>query len=175
MSNSLRFWGRAGFYVVLFIYGLKIIFMDFESNEIGGTFIHAINTGFHEAGHVAFRPLGRFMSVLGGTLAQLLMPFSLVLLFAYKNRDYLGASLALWWLGQSFMDCAPYINDALALRLPLVFGDVHDWNFLLNHMGIIRYYHGIATSFDWLGMIIMIAALVWGGFLLVIQSREIFH
>jgi len=54
MANSLRFWGRAGFYVVLFIYGLKIIFMDFESNEIGGTFIHAINTGFHEAGHVAF-------------------------------------------------------------------------------------------------------------------------
>ena len=38
------------------------------------------------------------------------------------NRDAFGASLALWWFGQSMMDCAPYIGDARALQLPLLGG-----------------------------------------------------
>ena len=178
-SNPWNYWGRVGLYLVLFIWGWVFIFMDFETNEIGNSFWHSINLGFHEAGHFVFQPFGRFMTVLGGTLGQLLAPLILMLLFIFKNEDYFAASLALWWLGQSFMDCAPYIDDALALRLTLLGGGIgrddpgrHDWYFLLNQPGIIEYHHGIAIAFDWFGMFIMITAFLWGGVLLFFQYQE---
>lgn len=174
-----HFWCRVGLYLVLFVWGWMFIFMDFETNEIGRSFWHRINLGFHEAGHLVFQPLGRFMTILGGTLGQLLAPLILMLLFIYKNQDHFGASLALWWLGQSFMDCAPYINDALALRLRLLSGSLgienpgsHDWHNLLNRMGIVEYHRGIAITFDWIGILIMLTAFLWGGFVLYQQYQE---
>ena len=134
-SSPLRFWFRTGLYLVLLVWGIKFMLMDFETNEIASSFWHNINIAFHEAGHVGFQIFGRFMGALGGTLGQLLMPFMLAMMFLFRNRDPFAASMALWWLGQSFMDCAPYINDALAMRLNLVFGDIHDWYYLLNHLG----------------------------------------
>ena len=180
ISPSWNYWGRVSLYLALFIWGWKFIFMDFETNEIGSSFWHSINLGFHEAGHFVFQPFGRFITVLGGTLGQSLAPLILMLLFIFKNEDYFGASLALWWLGQSFMDCAPYINDALVLRLMLLGGYMgrdnpgsHDWHYLLNRFGIIEYHHGIAVTFDWTGVIIMMAALLWGGALLFFKYKEV--
>lgn len=175
ISSPWRYWSRAGLYLVLFIWGWMFILMDFETNEISSSFWHSINLGFHEAGHVLFGVFGRFMGALGGTLGQLLAPAILMLLFIFKNRDYFAASLALWWLGQSFMDCAPYINDALAMRLNLVFGDIHDWYYLLNQLGVIRYHHGIAMAFDWTGTLIMLAAMLWGGLLLFFQHQYVHY
>lgn len=40
----------------------------------GASFIHRPLLVFHEAGHVIFMPLGDWLTVLGGTLGQLLMP-----------------------------------------------------------------------------------------------------
>lgn len=173
VSNPWAYWGRVGLYFVLLIWGWKFILMDIETNEIGESFWHVINLGFHEAGHLLLMPVGGFIMVLGGTLLQLLAPLILMLLFIYKNQDYFAASLALWWLGQSFMDCAPYINDSLALRLPLIGDNLHDWNYLLSHLGVIRYHHGIAITFDWIGVLVMIAASLWGGLLLFVQHHQV--
>jgi hypothetical protein len=143
--------------------------MDFETNEIAESFWHVINLGFHEAGHLIFQLFGRFVMVLGGTLGQLIAPVVLLFLFIFRNRDYFSASLCLWWLGQSFMDCAPYINDALAQRLMLLSGGTgrdspgsHDWNYMLNQFGMIQYHHEIALSFHIIGAIIMLIAFAWG-------------
>lgn len=153
--------------------------MEFETSEITDSFWHSINLAFHEGGHLLFQPLGRFMTILGGTLGQLLAPLILMLLFIYKNEDYFGASLALWWLGQSFMDCAPYINDALALRLMLTGGVLgsedpgrHDWHNLLNRMDVVEYHRGIAMAFDWFGVILMLAAFLWGGLALYSHYQQ---
>jgi hypothetical protein len=178
-SNKWSFWGRTLLYLVLLKWGIQFIFMDFETNEIGSSFWHNIDLGFHEAGHLVFQPFGRFIMVLGGTLGQLLTPFALMLLFIFKNKDYFGASLGLWWLGQSVMDCAPYINDALAQRLTLLGGGTghdrpgsHDWNYILNQLSMIEYHHGIATAFDLFGVTLMIAAFIWGGILLYFQYKQ---
>jgi len=96
ISNPWKYWGRVSMYLVLFIWGWMFIFMDFETNEIGNSFWHSINLGFHEAGHFLFQSFGRFITVLGGTLGQLLAPLILMLLFIFKNEDYFAASLALW-------------------------------------------------------------------------------
>ena len=100
--------------------GQAFIITPLETNYTGESFLHLINLPFHEAGHLLFIPLGRFMTVLGGTLGQILMPLVCLGTFLIKTRDLFGASVALWWTAESFMDIAPYINDARALDLMLL-------------------------------------------------------
>ena len=57
-----------------------------------------------------------------GTLGQLLMPLTVMVALIWKNQDNFGASIGLWWLAQSVMDVAPYVNDARAGRLMLLGG-----------------------------------------------------
>ena len=38
------------------------------------SFLHLINLLFHEAGHIIFSPFGQFMTMLGGSLMQVLVP-----------------------------------------------------------------------------------------------------
>ena len=84
--------------------------------------MHAINLAFHEAGHVIFRVLGNFMMVLGGSLMQLLIPAAVMVAFVFKHDNSFGGAVALWWLGQSAMDLAPYIYDARSGQLLLIGG-----------------------------------------------------
>jgi hypothetical protein len=105
--NGVVLLGRITIFVVFFFWGWSFILMDFQANDIGSSFMHVVNLVFHEAGHILFRPFGRFMTILGGSLAQLLMPLIVMAAFIVQNRDTFGASLGLWWLGQSLMDLAP--------------------------------------------------------------------
>jgi hypothetical protein len=107
----------------LMIWSVLFISSSIESNYVGQSFMHLINLPFHEAGHIFFRPFGAFMTSLGGSLMQILMPVICLLVFLFKTRDPFAASVALWWIGQNFLDLAPYINDARAGDLPLVGGN----------------------------------------------------
>jgi len=104
--NPLIFAGRVVFFLVIFIWGLKLIFTPLQTNYSGESFWHLVNLPFHEAGHIFFRPFGRFMTSLGGSLAQLLMPLVCLLVFLIKTRDTFAASFSLWWVGENFIDLA---------------------------------------------------------------------
>lgn len=162
-------------YVLFAWWGLEFIAMDFESNEIGRSWFHNVDLVFHEAGHVLFIPFGRYGSILGGSLFQILVPLFLMFAFLIKNRDGFAASICLWWAGQSTMDLAPYIADARALRLPLLGGGtgadspgVHDWQNLLGPLGWLQHDIRIATIFDNVGSGIILLALFWGAWMLFI-------
>ncbi len=172
-------WGRTAAFVVLLFLGLRFILMDMESNAIGNTFMHNVNLAFHEAGHVLFRPFGEFMTILGGSLMQLIMPLVVAGAFLFKQHDRFGASVGVWWFGQSMMDLAPYINDARAMVLPLVGGGTgrdrpgfHDWNNLLSDLGLLSSDHAIARAVDALGELTLLGALAWGGYLLYRQFHR---
>jgi hypothetical protein len=45
-----------------------------REDVIGASFLHLINLPFHEAGHILFSPFGEFMTTLGGSLTQVLVP-----------------------------------------------------------------------------------------------------
>ena len=90
--------------------------------EINTSFMHTVDLVFHEAGHVLFIPFGSFMSVLGGSLGQLLMPAAVIFVFLIKQHNPFAASVGLWWFGQSMMDLAPYIADARAGQIMLLGG-----------------------------------------------------
>ncbi len=178
-SNSGKLWGQAAVYLLLFIWGGYFILLEMESNEIGYSFLHNVNLAFHEAGHIFFRPLGDFMMVLGGTLMQIIMPLVVMFVFLFKQHDAFGASVGLWWTGQSMMDIAPYINDARAMQLQLVGGGtgrdrpgIHDWNNILWDLGLLPQDHAIARTVDTLGEMVMILALIWGGYVLYRQVRQ---
>jgi len=166
-------------WIVFVVWGLDFIAMDWRSNEIGRSWFHNVNLVFHEAGHVLFTPFGRYVSILGGSLFQILVPLLLMFAFLIKNKDGFAASICLWWVGQSMMDLAPYIGDARALRLPLLGGGTgadapgyHDWENLLRPLGLLQQDTRIADWFDLIGSGVILIALAWGARMLVMYYRS---
>lgn len=166
-------------WVGLLLWGLDFIGMDFRSNAIGQSWFHNVNLIFHEAGHMIFRPFGRTMMILGGSLFQVLVPLMLMGVFLSLHRDGFAAAVCLWWVGQSLMDVAPYIADARALRLPLLGGGtgadspgMHDWANLLRPRGWLQYDIQIADVVDKTGSGLILLALAWGAWMLLVYYRK---
>ncbi|GFO63323.1 hypothetical protein GMPD_12420 [Geomonas paludis] len=159
---------RCAFLALLAFYSLRILSHSIASNYVGETFLHLVNLPFHEAGHVLFSPLGRFLQVAGGTIMQLLVPVVVAISF-YMRRDFYAAAVGIWWLGESMADVAPYADDARAGQLPLLGGvtgseveDYHDWEVMLGKLGLLTWDHGIGTFFFAAGGVVMAAAIIWG-------------
>jgi hypothetical protein len=180
--SPATFFGHAAVYVLLFLWGWRFLLLDYRDGEINASFMHNINLVFHEAGHVLFRPFGDFMTVLGGSLGQLLVPLVVAAAFLLKNRDPFGASVGVWWLGVSFKDLAPYIYDASRLVMPLLGGvtgaDVpgyHDWNNILVRLDLLWADHIIAKWSDHAGATLIAAFMLWGGCVLYREYRNIYR
>lgn len=177
--NPFFFAGRVLVYGLLIFWGVKFIATPMETNYVGGHFMHLINLPFHEAGHLVFMPFGRFMTVLGGSLGQLLMPLICVGAFLFYNNNAFGASVALWWFAENLMDLAPYINDARDLQLILLGGGTgqevegHDWEYLLANLGWSHYDHRLAHAAYNTGIVVMVLAFLWGASLLYRQYRNL--
>ncbi len=180
--NPFVFYGRGFAFIVMVVWGWYFINIDFvnESNKIASSFMHSINLVFHEAGHMIFMPLGWFIQILGGTLGQLLMPLIVMLVFLLQHQNNFGAAVALWWLGQSFMDCAPYIDDARLQQLVLLGGvtgadkpGYHDWNNILIELGWLESHRQIAHGFNNIGILLILLACCWSGLLLFKQFKNL--
>jgi hypothetical protein len=134
------------------------------SEDAMDAFIHLPNLVFHEAGHLIFSPLGQFMTVLGGSLLQVLIPVIAAIAFVRQEQTF-GAAICVWWAGQNLVDLAPYIADARSLQLVLLGGKTgaevegHDWEFILTRLRLIHRDQAIGRAAHALGMLIMIAAL----------------
>ncbi len=155
----------------LLLIGLMVWSWQFARLPMGAgvmdSVLHLPNLVFHEAGHVLFSPFGRFMTVLGGSLSQVLVPVVLgVALF--RGGDAFGASVCAWWAGQNLLDLAPYIADSRALQLVLLGGHTgaevegHDWEYLLTTLGWMQHDRTLGLAAHRIGLMVMAAALVWG-------------
>jgi hypothetical protein len=179
--NVFYFGGRVLLFLVILISGLVFIFTPMEV-YVGTAkrLMHLINLPFHEAGHVLFRPFGELMTGLGGSLMQLIVPLVCMMTFLIKTRDTFAASVSLWWLGESLMDLAPYINDARAMNMILIGGitgkddpDMHDWHHLLRDLDMLKYDHTLAVTAHSIGIILMIITFMWGGYILFKQYKNL--
>ncbi len=177
--NPFYFAGRLLVFFLLAWWGWRLITTPLETNYTGESFLHLINLPFHEAGHLIFMPFGRFMTILGGSLGQILMPLICLGTFLIKTRDPFGGSVALWWTAENFMDVAPYINDARAMDLILLGGftgkevDAHDWNNLLTMLGWLQFDHSLAKLAYGVGTVLMLLSLLWGAVLLGRQYQRL--
>jgi hypothetical protein len=174
-------WARAALWGVLLAWGLWFITASIQDNDAGRSVWHLVNLPFHEFGHILFRPFGDWVTSLGGTLGQLLMPAICCGVLLLQTRDPFGASAALWWLGQSFIDIAPYINDARAGELPLLGGNFghsapygfHDWEFILGETGLLAWDHALARTSHAIGSLVILTALAWGALVLWSQLTQL--
>lgn len=150
------------------------------SPEAPSAFLHLVNLPFHEAGHVVFRLFGPWMCSLGGSLGQVIMPLVCLFALLLQTRDAWGASVCLWWTGESLLDMAPYIDDARSLSLPLLGGNTgedapygfHDWQFILTEIGCAHWDHALARVAHWGGAALMALGIAWGALVLWRQSRS---
>jgi len=140
---------------------------------------HYVSIVFHEAGHVIFGLFNNdLLTSLGGSLLQCLLPLVLAVAFYVRNRDAFSAGLGLWWCGQNLGDCAPYINDARMLALPLLGGGTgaevegHDWEFILTRLGLLDLDVRIAYGTLIAARIVMATGLLWAALALVREWRR---
>lgn len=123
-------------------------------------FLDHVNLPFHEFGHLFFSIFGEMIGIWGGTLMQLIIPFSILVYFFIK-REPAGVFFCAFWLGENLLNIGVYIYDARTLALPLVGGGEHDWNIILGNLNMLRHDHYIAAIIKALGWFIMLGSIVW--------------
>jgi hypothetical protein len=138
--------------------------------------IAGLNLGIHELGHFLFSPLGRFMGVAGGSLAQCLAPLIGIVMF-FRQRDWFAVSFALVWLGTNLFYVGTYILDANGeLNLPLVSpfrGEVvHDGYYLCERMGLLAHNARIAGLLRISATVSCVAGIAGGVWLCVVMARS---
>ncbi|MDZ7693910.1 MAG: hypothetical protein U5K69_22785 [Balneolaceae bacterium] len=116
----------------------------------------------HEAGHTFFSILGiRFITILGGSLFQLLLPGA-IFFYTWINNQKIGMQLSLALVGMSWLDVAGYAADGGQQQLPLIGGlskESHDWMNLLTQMDMLEYDLVIGIVFAVIGALFYLFAL----------------
>jgi hypothetical protein len=170
-------YGRAILLAAIAFYGVKLALMDIPDWQMASSLIHLPMVPIHEFGHILFRPFGEFMTLLGGSLFQILLPLVFGGVFLVKNRDPFAASVMLWWSAVAVMDVAPYIYDAWAPQHVLLTGRTgdtgsHDFIDTLGDLGLLHKAQPIGRGVHAFGVIGMVLALVWGAGLVWQQYRR---
>jgi hypothetical protein len=168
--------GRAILLAILAWWTWRFVSHPLDWEVMNASFLHLVNLPFHEAGHYVFLPLGEFMTILGGSLLQVIIPIVCAVAFA-RREDWFGMAVGIWWAGESLVDVAPYIADARALQMPLLGGGTgaevegHDWEAILGRLGWLHLDHTLGMSAHVAGSAIMVASLALGVWLLLGSSR----
>lgn len=152
---------KAGFILVMALYGIICAW-----DATVPRFLDRVDLVIHEAGHMFFSWFGEFMKVIGGTIGQLFVPAAFTVYF-HLRREGFSSAVTLFWCGQNLFNISLYVKDAQAMALPLVSvggGDdtIHDWNYILSRLGLLRGDQVIGTSIFLLGVVVIMASVVWG-------------
>jgi hypothetical protein len=159
---------RAVLTLVLAIYGYLCL-----RNPGEYRWLDSLDLAIHETGHLVFMFGGETLTILGGTLFQLIVPAVFVIAL-WRAGDRHGATVPLWWLGQSCWNISVYIRDARAQELPLVGGGEHDWATLLGQWGLMTRDGAIADAIHLVGVLIYLVAVVGGVLMLRHEPRKNF-
>lgn len=123
-----------------------------------------LNLAVHEAGHLVFSGFGETMTILGGSLFQVIVPAAFVAYFARSRQRY-AAAVTMAWVGVNLLNISRYIGDARAQALPLLGGDdsIHDWWYLLINWDLLPRDLTIARWVHFAGVVAFLSSLL-GGF-----------
>jgi hypothetical protein len=156
---------RAVLTVVLAVYGWVCL-----RNPAQYRWLDSLDLAIHETGHLVFAPGGETLTILGGTLMQLLVPAAFVVAL-WRAGDLHGATVPLWWMGQNCWNISVYVKDARTQELPLVGGGEHDWAMLLGNWGWLERDQALGGGIYLLGFLIYLAAIV-GGWMLLRKDEQ---
>jgi hypothetical protein len=149
----------------LIAYGLFLLYAARDTE--GFLFIDHANLVFHEAGHMLFSWFGYTITILGGTLGELLVPLGVAVYFYFRGETA-GAAFGSFWFFENFLYIGTYMADARRQDLPLVgSGDFveHDWNILFSQWGLLMQDRSIGAATRLLGWCGMLATIAWLGWM----------
>jgi hypothetical protein len=145
---KLEIIGKIIFTILLIYLSLPYFF-----NNNPWTLFDSADLLIHEGGHLIFGFAGQFISIMGGSLTQILIPIAFGIYFAFKKSWY-SLFFCIFWLGINLIYVAVYISDAKLMNLPLLAeGSIHDWNYLLTNTGLINSAKSIGSFVRILGQI----------------------
>lgn len=166
-SNALRTRVRIAALVLIAIYAVARL-----RNPEYWDPLDDLNLAVHEAGHLVFSPFGETMTVLGGSLFQVIVPAAFVAYFARTRQRY-AAAVTMAWVAVNLLNVARYIGDARAQELPLLGGEdsIHDWWYLLIDWDLLPRDLTIARWVHFGGVVAFLTALVGGAWYAKAVSR----
>jgi len=149
---------RAGGIVWVVAYLLFLVYAVRDTS--GFLFPDFANLMIHETGHVVFGWGGETLTLLGGTLGELLVPLLCGGYFLFRGQTY-GFVFSTFWFFENFLYIGTYMKDARACALPLVNSDTGDWTLLFGKWGVLANDLAIGQAFRELGWLGMIASALW--------------
>ncbi|HEX6048454.1 MAG TPA: hypothetical protein VFZ21_04275 [Gemmatimonadaceae bacterium] len=157
-SSASRTWLRGAFLAFLALYAAARV-----RNPEHWDPLDDLNLAVHEAGHLVFSGFGETMTILGGSLFQVLVPVVFVGYFLRTRQRY-AAAATLSWVGVNLLNVSRYIGDARAQELPLLGGEntIHDWWYLLINWDLLPRDLAIARWVHFFGVVAFLASVVGG-------------
>jgi hypothetical protein len=125
--------------------------------------IDHVNLVVHEAGHFFFSWFGETLTILGGTLMQLLVPLLIGIHF-WWHRHTTAVTFCSFWFFENFLYIGTYMADARRVSLPLVGSGEHDWEILFGQWDVLHLDQtigGATRVIGWCGMLATVAFLCW--------------
>ena len=151
---------------LIFAVLFSVYFLWIAYDPMRGSFLDNVDLPIHETGHLIFRPFGELMMVAGGSLFQMIFPVVFVGYFVWRGQFYSGA-IVLLWVGQSVLNVWVYASDAVVMQLVLTSGlsgsegSFHDWNYLLDHFGLLGSVKPVTGIIRFIGTSTIIVASVF--------------
>jgi hypothetical protein len=145
----------------LIFYILFLFYAAFDRS--GFLFLDYVNLIIHEGGHFFFSWFGYTITILGGTLGELLVPL-LCGVYFFSQREVAAVAFCSFWFFENFPYIGTYMADARALALPLVGSGDHDWEILFGQWGLLthdRQIGGVMRTIGWIGMLATVAWFGW--------------
>ena len=152
---------RIGGGIVLACYLLFLLYAWRDTS--GFLFLDYANLAIHEAGHPLFDSFGYTLMILGGTLAELIVPLLCASFFFFQRQTY-GLAFSLFWFFENFLYIGTYMADARTSALALVNSDESDWTILFGQWNILLFDQKIGhftRRLGWLGMFAVVAWLAY--------------
>ena len=140
------------FYLLFFLYAAL--------NASGFLILDFVNLIIHEGGHMVFSPFGYTITILGGTLGELIVPLLCASYFWWK-RETTAVAFCTFWFFENFLYIGTYMSDARTSAIPLVGSDESDWTILFTQWGILSSDQQIGHATRFLGWLGMFAAVAW--------------
>ena len=114
------------------------------------------------------------MTILGGSLFQVIVPAAFVAYFVRTRQRY-AAAVTMSWVAVNLLNVARYIGDARAQELPLLGGEdsIHDWWYLLINWDLLPRDLTIAHWVHFAGVVAFLTAIVGGGWYARSGSRSV--
>lgn len=138
------------------------------------TWFFGLNLGIHEAGHLLTQAFPVLICAAAGSVLQCVAPLIAMGIFL-KQRDFAALGFCLTWLASNLFYVALYIADASHMALPLLSvggGETyHDWNTILDSLGLLGYENVFAGLLRLAAYGCAFAGVAWTCWVLRVMAR----